>query len=223
MNQQESNLNQGAGQYNMPNQSPNMNGYGGYQNQQGMNMNQNMGQGNQFNQAMQGMAGRAEQAAAQMGNYMRENSADLRWDYNRVGVAGLRLIAYVALANLMFMCGLTTALAILLVLVVVVEKDKNLIRIVASMLATVLLLSIAVDIWDLVESPLHMMFVKLESWAKYDSVPYHFAAMGAGLVSTVDTLVNWVYHIALLAIGAMNMDKIKKGTYKTLKYITKYF
>lgn len=177
----------------------------------------------QFRQSMSDFEEQLNQQANKASNQFKESTTDLNWDYNKEGALGFRLIAYAAVANLMFMCGLTTGLSILFAIVAIVEKDNKLTRIVASMLATVLILQIGVDLWDLIEVPLSASLGKLRDLFNYGNVAYKGVNGMVEGIRFVDKIVNWLYHVALICIGMMNMKKITTGTYKTSKYITKYF
>lgn len=177
----------------------------------------------QFRQSMSDFEEQLNQQANKASNQFKDSTTDLNWDYNKEGALGFRLIAYAAVANLMFMCGLTTGLSILFAVVAIVEKDKKLTRIVASMLATVLILQIGVDLWDLIEVPLSASLGKLRDLFNYGNVAYKGVNGMVEGIRFVDKIVNWLYHVALICIGMMNMKKITTGTYKTSKYITKYF
>ena len=193
----------------------------GQSTQQSMGQQFQQGMNNAEKQIQKGMTNAGKQLN-QMSDQFKATATDLNWDYNKEGALGFRLIAYAAVANLMFMCGLTTGLSILFAVVAVVEKDKKLTRIVASMLATVLVLQIGVDLWDLVEVPLSTGLGKLRD--VFDTGILYRGIKGmVEMVRFVDKTVNWLYHVALICIGMMNMKKITTGTYKTSKYITKYF
>lgn len=177
----------------------------------------------QFQQGMNNFEQQFQKHVNNAGQQFKETTTDLNWDYNKEGTLGFRLIAYAAVANLMFMCGLTTGLSILFAVVAIAEKDKKLTRIVASMLATVLILQIGVDLWDLIEVPLSASLGKLRDLFSYGNVAYKGVNGLVEGIRFMDKIVNWLYHVALICIGMMNMKKITTGTYKTSKYITKYF
>lgn len=205
----------------------------------GMNMNANPNPYGAQGQGMgagvgqnQGMGAGMQHQGANLSNQMQQaqravssalETVDMTADFNKVGQLGVKFLVYIALANIMFMGGFSTCLIAMFIVVAVVEKDSSLTKIVASMLATLIVLNIALDVWSMLYTPISGGISYIISGTDYHGILYEMSDKLRGVVRFFDSTVRYIYHGALLFIGATNMKKIQNGTYKVSKYIAKYF
>lgn len=151
------------------------------------------------------------------------DTVDMSFDFDKTGVFGFKLIVYLALANIMFMGGFSTCLVVLFAIVAIAEKDSSLTKVVLSMLATLVVLNVALGVWDLAYTPVKELLRMFTSNVKFDGVLYHIGDFLQDVLHLFNTAASWIYHAALIFMGAANMKKLQNGTYKVSKYIAKYF
>lgn len=171
---------------------------------------QNMYQGNNFQQNSM--------------NFSQPNTkAMVNCVFNKHGELGFNLMAYIALAAFAFMSKSTFVMVVTFAMVMVLEKDKDLGKVLLSFLAEMLLIMVAFDVWGLVYTPvneaLYSLLNNLDRWGSmYEAVEFLKKA-----AYFLNNLVLWMYTLVFIVRGIMNLSAVSKNTYKPIKIIEKYF
>lgn len=142
---------------------------------------------------------------------------------NKNGKVGLNLMVYVLLASLAFAGEFSTSLVIIFAAAFIVEKDKDLNKVLASMISTLFMLSIIYSIVYMLIDPLSNAGYKIMGAADYDSFFYNLGSWLTDAIISIKQFVSWVYDAALIVIALLNFNKVSKGKFKVPKFISKYF
>ena len=186
------------------------NGNGGYTGGDNMDFTPYVNDSNYQNQSYT----KSYQKAVKNRNYKNE--------LNTSGAYNFNLMVYVLLATALLMAGQITALIILFAVTFIMEKNNKLNQVVITMLMSLLAFNVAYDIVLLLLQPLSSLFSSICNKADYGSFFYTISYGIVSIISTFRGILNWVYNIGLIGLGAFIFIKVDRGLFRVPKIISKY-
>ena len=202
----------------------------------GMNQNTEMGN-NQMNMQTPNMGNMAYQQQNMGMNNMGMNNMGMNnmgmgtmqsapVTYNNVldkkGALNINLMIYVLIATLLFITGQNSSLMLLFLAAVIVEKDTDLTKTLATFVVYSLGLYAVYSVLFTVLSPISSTVVSIMTDAEYGSFLYNTFSALSGAISGIKNLLGLVYDVAQIAVGALMFMNIYKGKFKTHKLLDKF-
>lgn len=200
--------------------------------QQAVNQQMNVQPQNGYTQPQMGAQG----ATYQQENYQQSNfgqqqtlnqnskhSVNYTNSLDKTGAFKLNLMVYVTLGCLMFMCNLITPLVILFAVAFIMEKDNELTKVLATLIVLSLVISVGYNVVYDLTTPFSKLGYSIMEKASYGNLVYKFGDLISSGISSIRELLSWLVDIAYIVIGAIELNNIKKGKFKTPKFISKYF
>lgn len=154
-------------------------------------------------------------------------SVNQQVSYNNVldktGAFGMNLMIYVLIGCVLFMCNATTSLIILFAVAFMMEKDNELTKVLATLIILGLVFTVGYNIIYNLTTPISKMGYTIMEQASYGGFLYNMGDFLASGISTLRTVISWIFDMGLIAVGALEFNNVKKGKFKTPKFITNYF
>lgn len=197
----------------------NVNGYSNYEQgyeQTGFDQsNQGQYQGEQFNNQQY-----QQNTYNQQMNKNRQKLNTSACEFNKNGKLGFNMIVYLVLATLSAMTGYYTVTAIILAMVAIVEKDSNLTKAIATLIATMLVLDLGVSVLQIVLNPirdgLYNIVSNMTYGVMYKGMDGIYKALGWLL-----SFANWIRNILVIVLSIKTFKDTVNGTLNT-KIFDKY-
>lgn len=217
-------LNKNIGQQNgpvRPNQGqPQMNGQQmNYQQEQNVNYN------NGYVQAAQPQGNDYQQNGYAQNAYQQPVKPQVTYNnvLDKTGNYGMNLMVYVLIGCALFMCNATTALIILFAAAFVMEKDNELTKVLATLIILGLVFTVGYNVIYNLTTPLSKLGYSIMENASYGDILYKLGDAVSSGISSIRTIISWVFDIGLIVIGALEFLNVKKGTFKAPKLLANYF
>lgn len=190
----------------------------GYQ-QQGQNVSYNNG----YAQAQQ--TDYSQQGYQQQATYSQPVKPQVTYNnvLDKTGNYGVNLMIYVIIGCALFMCNATTALIILFAAAFVMEKDNELTKVLATLIVLGLVFTVGYNVLYNLTTPISKLGYTIMEQASYGNFLYKLGDAVSSGVSSIRTIISWLFDMGLIVIGALEFVNIKKGKFKTPKLIANYF
>lgn len=197
----------------------NVNGYSNYEQgyeQTGFDQsNQGQYQGEQFNNQQY-----QQNTYNKQMNKNRQKLNTSACKLNKNGNLGFNMMIYLVLATLSAMTGYYTVTAIILAMVAIVEKDSNLTKAIATLIATMLVLDLGISVLQIVLNPirdgLYNIVSNMTYGVMYKGMDGIYKALGWLL-----SLANWIRNILVIVLSIKTFNDTVNGTLNT-KIFDKY-
>lgn len=142
---------------------------------------------------------------------------------DKTGKFGLNLMAYVLIGCLLFMCNFTTALIILFAVAFIMEKDNDLTKVLATLLVISLTISVGYNVIYALTTPFSRLGYSIMEQASYGNLLYKFGDFISSGLNSIRSILSWIVDVAYIVIGAIEFNNIRKGKFRTPKFISNYF
>ena len=195
----------------------------GYQ-QQGQNVSYNNGYA-QAQQTDYSQQGYQQQGYQQQATYNQPVKPQVTYNnvLDKTGNYGVNLMIYVIIGCALFMCNATTALIILFAAAFVMEKDNELTKVLATLIVLGLVFTVGYNVLYNLTTPISKLGYTIMEQASYGNFLYKLGDAVSSGVSSIRTIISWLFDMGLIVIGALEFVNIKKGKFKTPKLIANYF
>lgn len=217
-------LNKNMGQQNgpvRPNQGQSqMNGQQmNYQQEQNVNYN------NGYAQVVQPQGNDYQQNGYTQNAYQQPVKPQVTYNnvLDKTGNYGMNLMVYVLIGCALFMCNATTALIILFAAAFVMEKDNELTKVLATLIILGLVFTVGYNVIYNLTTPLSKLGYSIMEAASYGDFLYNVGDWLSSGISSIRTIVSWVFDMGLIVLGALEFVNVRKGTFKVPKLIANYF
>ena len=190
----------------------------GYQQDQNQNMCYNNGYAQTHGMGYQ-------QNGYQQNTYQKQVKQHVTYNnvLDKTGNYGMNLMVYVIIGCALFMCNATTALIILFAAAFVMEKDNELTKVLATLVILGLVFTIGYNVIYNITTPISKLGYSIMDSASYGDAIYNIGDWLSSSISSIRTVISWVFDIGLIVIGAIEFNNVRRGTFKVPKLLANYF
>lgn len=186
---------------------------------------QNVSYNNGYAQAAQTHSNDYKQNGYAYNTYSQQVKQQVSYNgvIDKTGAFGMNLMIYVLIGCILFMCNSTTALIILFAVAFMMEKDNELTKVLATLIVLVLVFNVGYSLVYNITTPISKLGYTIMEQASYDNLLYKFGDFLSSGVSTIRSVISWVFDMGLVIIGALEFNNVKKGKFKVPKLVDNYF